>query len=96
MTQTRALVPHASKAVRALIEAGIVPEMCTRFELKIAANEVIRAKCEFLLSEEQMEKIATALRDHPEEAKAIARTFWGRRQVTVGSDQEQFVEVQDL
>jgi hypothetical protein len=66
-----AIRPQDSKAVKKLIEIGILPPDCTRFELVIDANAAIRAKCEFFVSEESLQEIATAFEENPEEARRI-------------------------
>lgn len=80
MNDSKAFVPNASKVVKSLIADGIIPEMCTRFEIKLAVNEPARVTCEFFVSEDQFEKVATALRENPDEANAMARTLFIHRQ----------------
>lgn len=74
------VVAHMSSIVKGLIAAGVVPANCTRFNLSIAVGEVVRISCDFFVSEEQFQQIATAFSDNPEEAKAIARRLFIRRQ----------------
>lgn len=69
------IVPQFSNAVRQLIDIGLIPENCTRFELIIDAKDAIRAKCEFVVTEEQLGQIATAFKDSPDEAREIIRTI---------------------
>lgn len=71
MSTTEAIRPQDSQAVRKLIELGILPPDCTRFELVIDAKDAIRAKCEFFVSEEALQEIAAVFEQHPEEARRI-------------------------
>lgn len=71
---SRAIKPQCSKAVAELIEIGFLPSECTRFELVIDAKDVIRAKCEFNVTEEQMVTIAAAFARNPEEVAQMLRT----------------------
>lgn len=69
-----AITPVKSKAVKKLIEIGLIPQECTRFELILDAKEAIQAKCEFFVSEEGMQKIADAFASSPEEVMQIIKT----------------------
>lgn len=69
-----AIKPTRSKAVAELIEIGLIPAECTRFELVLDAKDVIRAKCEFNVTEEQMGKIRDAFTRNPEEISQMLRT----------------------
>lgn len=71
---SRAIKPQCSKAVAELIEIGFLPSECTRFELVIDAKDVIRAKCEFNVTEEQMQVLVDALKRNPEEVADMLRT----------------------
>jgi hypothetical protein len=93
---SNAVASTGSKIIKSLIADGIVPPMCTRFELSAAVHEVVRIKCEFFVSEEQFEKIATAFRDNPDEAKAMARTLLIQRKGAVGNPQDVEVVKVDL
>jgi hypothetical protein len=96
MSESKAFIPNASKIVKSLIADGIIPEMCTRFELKMKVNEIVRATCEFFVSEEQFEKIATALRDNPDEVNAMARTLLIRRQAAISNpDRVEVIELEE-
>jgi hypothetical protein len=70
-----AIKPQDSNAVKKLIEIGILPPDCTRFELVIDAKDVIRAKCEFFVSEEALHEIAAVFEQNPDEAMRIARSM---------------------
>lgn len=74
MSTSNAIRPQNSQAVKRLIELGILPEECTRFELILDAKDAIRAKCEFFVSEESMQEIAKAFEENPEEARKILTT----------------------
>lgn len=69
-----AITPRESKAVKAMIDAGIIPAECTRFELVLDAKDAIRARCEFFVTEEQLEVVAAELRRDPLEAARFIRT----------------------
>jgi hypothetical protein len=69
-----AITPVRSKAVKQLIDIGLIPAECTRFELILDAKEAIRAKCEFFVSEDALQKIADALASNPEEVTQIIKT----------------------
>lgn len=60
-------------AVKRLIVEGIIPPFCRRVTFNFAVNKVATMILEVEVTGEQMEKIADALADNPEEAKAIAR-----------------------
>ena len=81
------ITPQNSQAIKQLIALGVIPQECTHFELILDPKEAIRAKCEFLVSEETMQKIADAFSRNPEEAAQILRTakvsahVVGRRQM---------------
>lgn len=67
------VVGNRSAVIRRLIDVGVIPAECTRFELVCAVNEPIRATCTFNVNEEQLEQIAKAYEEYPEEAAAIIR-----------------------
>ena len=71
---SKAIKPQNSKAVAELIEIGLLPAACTRFELVIDAKDAIRAKCEFIVTEEQMVAISEAFARNPDEVAQILRT----------------------
>jgi len=95
---TSAVFPPASKLVKALLDAGIIPAQCTRFDLHISFDDVIRATYEVIVSEEQFEKIAATLKDNPEEAKAFARALLAERPRALGQGRQdrEVLEVKDL
>lgn len=62
-----------SKVVKRLIDAGLIPAECTRFELVFQVNSPVRATCTFNVTEEHLEEIAKAYEEHPEEAASIVR-----------------------
>lgn len=68
-----ALTPVGSKAVRELIDVGLIPRECTRFELLLDRREAIQATCTFFVSEEQLQKFADVMKSIPEEASQILR-----------------------
>ena len=70
-----AFLPHHSEAVRRLIEAGIIPHDCTRFELFAAVGEVVAIRTESYLSHEDFELLSKVLAEHPEEAARMARSM---------------------
>lgn len=67
-----AYAPH-SKVIKRLIEVGLIPAECTRFELLFAVNAPVRATCTFNVTEDQVEEIAKAYEEYPEEAAGIIR-----------------------
>lgn len=71
---SKAITPQTSNALRELINIGLIPAQCTRFELVIDAKDAIRAKVEFLVTEEKLQQIADAFKRNPEEAAQIIRT----------------------
>jgi hypothetical protein len=66
--------PHKLAIVRRLIEAGIIPQECTKFSLTVKYDEPIRIASECFVTEEQMRVIVDALIENPEEARRIAHT----------------------
>lgn len=64
-----------SPAVKALIEAGIIPRLCKKFELIIEVGQPIRLIAETLVTEEKFRELADILKDYPEEAAKFAREF---------------------
>lgn len=68
------ITPQSSRAVMSLVRSGLIPDNCSHFELILDAKDCIRAKCEFIVSEDQMEKIAAALKDNPDEVERILRS----------------------
>jgi hypothetical protein len=59
--------------VKQLVDAGIIPELCTKFTLTAAMDEPIRMVSECFVTEEQFREIADALLKNPEEATRITR-----------------------
>jgi hypothetical protein len=66
---------YGNPAVAALIEAGIIPRLCKKFELIIEVGQPIRVVAETLVAEEKFRELADVLRDYPEEAAKFAREF---------------------
>lgn len=71
-----------------MIDAGIIPKECTRFELVFDAKDAIRAKCEFLVTEEQLEVVAAALVRDPLEAARYIRTALVGMGPTIGGKRD--------
>jgi hypothetical protein len=69
-----ALTPVASKAVRELIDVGLIPAECTHFELILDRNNAIQAKATYFVSEADLQKVADAFKRHPEEVGQIMRS----------------------
>jgi hypothetical protein len=68
-----ATTPQMLVAVKRLIDEGIIPPLCRKFVLSCEVNQLIVMNLEVYVTREQMDKIAAALIDNPEEAKRIAR-----------------------
>lgn len=82
---SKACCPNNSKAIKALIEAGIIPQECRRFELIAEPNQFVTMRYEVHVTEEQMQQIADALIASPDEAKRVvaAIAFPRKDRVTV-------------
>lgn len=63
-----------SKAVRRLIDSGIIPPNCRKAILKLEAQSVITLELELFVSKEQFDEIANALIDNADEANRLARS----------------------
>jgi hypothetical protein len=85
-TASKAITPRRSKAVNKLIKLGLIPAECTRFELVLDARDVIRARCEFFVNEEQMQQIADAFKANPGEAARIIKTGLVGLGPTIGAE----------
>lgn len=72
-SQAVGFAPQRSGVVKRLIAAGVIPGECVRFELVFDVTEPIRATCTFNVTEDQLEAIAKAYEEHPEEAAGIVR-----------------------
>lgn len=68
-----AFMPQHSKVVKRLIEVGLIPAECVRFELVMEVSQVVRATCTFNVTEDQLAQIAKAYEDYPEEAAGMIR-----------------------
>jgi hypothetical protein len=75
MTYKGSQATKGSNAVRRLIELGVIPPECVRFELIFDVGDVIRATCTFNVTEDQLEKIAQAYEENPDDAAGIIREF---------------------
>jgi hypothetical protein len=64
---TTATIPQYSKAVESLLAASVIPPDTTKFELILESEKVCRIKIERWASEEELETIAQALIDNPDE-----------------------------
>ena len=62
--------------IKRLINAGIVPPLCTRFSLICNVDEPVRMEFDCLVSEEQLQEVVDALISNPAEASQIARTVF--------------------
>jgi hypothetical protein len=67
------ILPRGSKAVKRLIEIGLVPKLCSRFELTLDRNEAIQAVVTYFVTEEQMDAIANVFSENREEIPKIKR-----------------------
>lgn len=63
---------QTSKAIKELIDAGVIPKDCRRFELICTTSSPILLRYEVNATPEQVQRIADALIRNPEEARAIA------------------------
>ena len=68
-----AFAPQGSQAVKALTDAGVLPKACKHFEMILSVNKPCLFRYEVFATEEQVQAIANALRDNPEEAQRIAK-----------------------
>ena len=66
-TVTRAVSTHDSGLVTELIDAGIIPAQCRKWELIADANSVLIARSEVIVTPEQMEAVKAALLRHLDE-----------------------------
>jgi hypothetical protein len=76
------ITANNSLIVKRLIEAGIVPQLCTKFSLTANIDELVHITSECFVTEEQFREIADALIENPEEAKRIAHTTVLKAQLT--------------
>lgn len=76
------IMAAGSAIAKRLIDAGIIPALCTGFSLTANMTEPIRMTSECFVTEEQFHEIADALIDNPEEAKRIAHTTVLKAQVS--------------
>ena len=84
-------VSNTSKAIKELIEAGVIPQECRRFELVAEPMKPVIMRYEVMATEEQMQKIADALIRNPEDAREIVRVIAfprrpGEEEVSVSVD----------
>lgn len=79
------LYPQGSQVIRALIDMGIVPSECRRFELIADADEPVLFRYEIRPSAEQMQILLDTLQQHPEELSRVAKkliAFRGEAKIT--------------
>src|SRR6266853_4999223 len=76
MPTTNAVSVHDSRILKRLVEAGIIPPQCRRWELRAVADHLFEMVSEVIVTSEQLEVIEKALLEHPEEANAVARTVF--------------------
>jgi hypothetical protein len=77
-----AVIPNNSPIVERLIETGIIPKLCAKFELTVSVNEPLRITSECFVTEAQFREIADALLENPEEAKRIAHAAVLKSQIS--------------
>ena len=68
-----AISVHNSKAVKQLIDCGVIPQECKSFTLHLEVNKAVTAEFEVYLSEAQLQSIADALRDNPSEVEGMVK-----------------------
>jgi hypothetical protein len=71
MAVSEAIYSWDSKIIKRLIEAGIVPHDCTRFELVAEVNSAVVLRIERYASGEEYARVIDALVDNADEALAI-------------------------
>ena len=64
---SKAVGANGSTAIKTLIESGVIPPECRRFELLAEAGGLILLRFEVNATEDQMEIIAKALSDNRDE-----------------------------
>src|SRR5712692_871137 len=65
-----------SNIVRRLIENGIIPPQCRRWELLFEVGHVFLMRSEVFVTSEQLEVIEKVLNEFPNEAQSFARTVF--------------------
>jgi len=68
-----AISPHGLKSIEKLIEAGLIPQECTKFEVMVAVGQPVRIRSEAFVTKEQMDALVAALTESPEAAREYAR-----------------------
>jgi hypothetical protein len=72
--------PINNPIIKQLIDAGVIPQECTRFSFEANVKDVMRITAECFATGEQVKAIADALMSNPQVAKEIARTIIFRSQ----------------
>lgn len=62
-----------SKAMTRLVELGVIPPRCTKFALISEANSIVKIVSETIAEEDQLQAIAAAFEEYPEEIAMIDR-----------------------
>lgn len=67
--------PYSSKAIRSLMDAGIIPKNCSRWTLVSDPRDCVRMISEVVVTEREFQTIADALLNNRDEARQMAQVI---------------------
>lgn len=67
--------PYSSKAIRSLMDAGIIPKNCSKWTLVSDPRDCVRMISEVVVTEREFQTIADALLNNRDEARQMAQVL---------------------